>query len=57
MTDPTMVVANRGHDTAHVEAEPVLVQRDGEVVRLVLDDGDTLEFDATELRSALGEAA
>lgn len=39
------------------EAEPVLVEvRDG-TATLTLDDGETVAFDARELRAALGEAA
>ncbi len=51
-----LVMAHRfGRDDD--EAEPVCVEREGALLRLVLDDGDTLEFDAVELRAALEEAA
>jgi hypothetical protein len=54
MSDPTLLMANRAGLPEHEpEAEPVLIQRDGDQVVLILDDGETLAFDATELRSAV----
>jgi hypothetical protein len=38
-----------------VEAEPVLVDLDGDAVTLVLDDGTELCFVRSELRDALSE--
>jgi hypothetical protein len=35
------------------EAEPVLISRTSSQIILVLDDGDELRFDATELDAAL----
>lgn len=36
------------------EAESVLVTVDGATTTLTLDDGETLAFDAAELRAAIG---
>jgi hypothetical protein len=39
------------------EAEPVLVDVDGDTICLALDDGTTLAFDRAELLAALGLSA
>ena len=52
MPDPVLVTATRG-GTHPPEAEPVLVEAGDNVVRLVLDDGETFDFDGIELRSAV----
>lgn len=44
-------------ERAVAEAEPVIVEFAGDIARLHLDDGDTIEFDARELRASLQEAA
>lgn len=55
MTEPRLVMAERQDHPSHSpEAEPVLVDDDGKVITLTLDDGETLRFDRSEL---LGEAA
>lgn len=41
-------------DQLATEAEPVVVEQAGEIVRLILDDGETVEFDRTELLAACG---
>jgi hypothetical protein len=38
------------------EAEPIVVAVDGATATLTLDDGETLAFDAVELRAALAPA-
>lgn len=50
----TLLVATRagGPDDPPPEAEPVLVETTDVVVRLVLDDGTRLEFDAVEFSAA-----
>ena len=40
-----------------VEAEPVLVDHDGQVVVLTLEDGRAVRLDERELRTTLSEAA
>ena len=49
--EPTLLIATRtsGQTT---EAEPVLVEHEGDSIVLVLDDGTRLDFDAVELREA-----
>jgi len=55
MTDPTLICALRAGRPEHSpESEPVLIETVGEAVVFVLDDGERLEFDRVELRSALG---
>jgi hypothetical protein len=49
----TALVATRGTDDSTVEAEPVVVETTGSVVRLVLDDGEFVEFDRRELATAI----
>jgi hypothetical protein len=51
----TSLMALRAGRAEHTpEAEPVLIDTDTPgVVRLVLDDGDVVELDATELRAAV----
>jgi hypothetical protein len=54
---PVLVMATRAGRPEHSpEAEPVLVAQTSHEVILVLDDGDELRFDATELRKALDAA-
>lgn len=55
MSETLLMATRHGQDQA--EAEPVLVERDGRVVRLRLDDGDMIEFDAVEFDAALERAA
>ncbi len=51
----THLMATRAGRPEHTpEAEPVLVETDGELVVLALDDGERIEFDRRELLSALG---
>lgn len=58
MTDPVYITALRDDDTAIApEAEGVLIDAGSDAIRLTLDDGHSLTFDAQELRAALGEAA
>lgn len=58
MSDPTFITALRNDSRTVVpEAEGVIVDLDERQVRLTLDDGQTLTFDAGELRAALEEAA
>lgn len=58
MPDPVPLMADRrGLPHRPPEAELVLVDVRDDCVALVLDDGETLTFDARELRTALGEAA
>lgn len=47
----TVLMVEHGED-----AEAVRVEVDGGVVRLVLEDGERLVFDAAELRSAVAPA-
>lgn len=57
-TTPVLVMATRAARPEHTpEAEPVLVAQTSAEVILVLDDGEELRFDQTELRKALGDAA
>ena len=50
-----LIVVNRSHGS-DVEAEPVVVNTDNpDTLVLVLDDGETLEFDRRELLAAAGE--
>ena len=54
MTDPVLLMAHRaGRPEHHPEAEPVLIDQAEGTVRLLLDDGETIEFDAIELRRAV----
>ncbi len=46
-----------GHSTHTPEAEQVLVEVDGDVARIELDDGATIDFDRRELLAALDVAA
>lgn len=49
----THLMATRAGRAEHTpEAEPVIVETTGDVVRLVLDDGDVIELDRVELRAA-----
>lgn len=49
----TLLMATRGRQD-DIEAEPVLIHVEGGKASLELDDGETVEFDLTELRTALG---
>ena len=52
----TALAVDRSDDPENprtTEAEMVRVESDGNVVRLILDDGVTLDLDACELRKAL----
>ena len=40
-------------DREHEEAEPVVVETNGRVVTLVLDDGQEIELDRRELEAAI----
>lgn len=52
--DVTWLTADRsGRPEHHPESEPVLVDHDGSRVVLILDDGERLAFDRSELRAAL----
>ncbi len=54
----TALMATRAQHPAHTpEAEPVLVEVQGDVARLALDDGATIDFDRRELLAALDVAA
>lgn len=55
----TPLMALRAGRPEHTpEAEPVLVDTDTPgVVRIILDDGEFLDFDAVELRAAASVAA
>ena len=54
----TALVATRASRPEHTpEAEPVVVEADGDTVRLELDDGEVIDFDRTELLNALRSAA
>lgn len=55
MSDPrcTALTATRvSHPDDEPEAEPVVVEATEDVVRLVLDDGETIDFDRRELIAA-----
>lgn len=52
--DETYLMVTRAGRREHTpEAEPVLVQADDDTVLLGLDDGETIEFDRSELLAAL----
>jgi hypothetical protein len=55
----TALVATRASRLEHIpEAEPVVVETDGDIVRLELDDGECMDFDRRELLEApRGQAA
>lgn len=54
----THLVATRTDRPEHTpEAEPVVVETTADVVRLVLDGGEVIDFDAVELRAAIGARA
>ncbi len=56
MTDPRttpLMLTRASHPLHSPEAEPVIVEVDGDAVRLVLDDGETLDFDRLELAAAV----
>lgn len=54
----TPLMAVRSGRTVRVpEAEPVLVETSGDVVRLALDDGEVIDFDRAELLAALDDEA
>ncbi len=54
----TPLMALRAGRPEHTpESEPVLVDTQGDVVRLLLDDGEVIDFDRTELLNALKAAA
>ncbi len=57
MTDRLLMANRAGREGAPVEAEPVVVEQDGDVAVLLLDDGGRLEFDRRELRAVLDDAA
>ena len=46
-----LLIATRSKD-GDTETEPVLIVHNGVSTVLVLDDGERIEFDATELRAA-----
>jgi hypothetical protein len=58
MPDERLIMAVHRTRRVGTEAEPVLVSvsPDGRA-ELTIGDGDAYEFDLTELRSALGDAA
>jgi sulfur carrier protein ThiS len=50
----TALIATRAiRNEQVVEAEPVVVETDADVVRLELDDGECIDFDRVELLAAL----
>lgn len=50
----TALIATRAiHRERVVDAEPVVVETDADVVRLELDDGEWIDFDRVELLAAL----
>lgn len=50
----TVLMVSRGRHRRDFESEPVTVSTDmTDVVELVLDDGERLQFDAVELRAAV----
>jgi len=51
--EPTLVMATRNDGAQPPEAEPTLVEREGDEVVLHLEDGTELRYDALELRSAV----
>lgn len=51
---PTMLMAHRGR-APDDEAEPVVIDHDGDIVVLRLDDGDELRFDRRELSAAVDD--
>jgi hypothetical protein len=54
MLETTLITADRSARPGdEPEAEPVLIEDHGAAIRFVLDDGATLDFDASELRSIL----
>jgi hypothetical protein len=53
MDDERLVMVTRTPPNGEPEAEPMLVRRDGDAVRLVLDDGETLDVAGPELDEAL----
>lgn len=54
----TALVATRAARSEHTpEAEPVIVEANGNIVRLELDDGEVIDFDRRELLAAVQAAA
>ena len=51
MADERLLIATRIKD-GKAEAEPVRVEHTDETTILVMDDGERVVFDATELRAA-----
>lgn len=51
----TLVMVDRHDGAGEVEAEPVVVDVDGETAVLTLDDGIELVFDTEALRAALDQ--
>lgn len=52
--EPILVMATRAGRPEHTpEAEPVLVAQTSSEVILVLDDGEEIRFDKSELREAV----
>jgi len=49
-----IVATRRGRPEHSGDSEGVLVHVEGQTIMLVLDDGEQLIFDASELRSAMG---
>lgn len=48
------LAADRADHPAHTpESELVLIEHHGEGIRFLLDDGTSLDFDASELRAAV----
>lgn len=58
MSHPVLLMADRRNLPHHApEAEPVLVEHDGQAVVLTLEDGQTITLDERELRASLEDAA
>jgi hypothetical protein len=53
MEDERLVIVTRTPPDGEPEAEPMTVRRDGDGVRLTLDDGETLDMPGTDLDQAL----
>lgn len=57
MNNPVLLMAAHKPLSGPVEAEPVLVEHDGQAVVLTLENGETLTLDERELRASLEQAA
>ena len=51
-----LLMADRTHG-GEIEAEPVVAAVDGDRLRLVLDDGDVIDLDRSEVAALMREAA